>query len=252
MFTIGELAEISKVTVRTLRYYDAIDLLKPAEVHAGGRRLYNEANLTTLEYILMLKEVGFELNGIKNILRKNEQNPKDLLEMRLQLVNEQLKKYNDAKHQLETAIQLFDVGDYESLEELFRHLKPHSGRERDAVQARRKYFTPEEQTKIEKLPKVGEDSPIAWKWSELLRDIKQAIEMGMPESSQEASALVKRWNDLTLEIYEGDWKTAQKAWRIHQSTNEDIGFVQFNQEAVKYVEKAAGHYYAKQGTIGNE
>lgn len=42
-YTIKKLAQLSGVTVRTLRYYDQIGLLKPARINSSGYRIYGEA-----------------------------------------------------------------------------------------------------------------------------------------------------------------------------------------------------------------
>jgi len=71
LFTIGELARMSGVTVRTLQYYDEQDLLKPI-ITEGGRRQYNCEDVLRLEQILFLKSLGFSLGEInEKILNLN-------------------------------------------------------------------------------------------------------------------------------------------------------------------------------------
>jgi len=251
MYSIGELSKFSDVTVRTLRYYDEINLLKPSEIRKGGRRYYDESNLTTLEYILTLKEIGFDLKEIKELLKESVQNPRDLLEMRLKFVEEQLDELSKAKKKITTAIQLFDIGDYEHLDEVFSGMQVDQKTKNKIAKARQKNFTSEEQALIANLPQFGEDSPITWEWSKLLRDIKQAIEAGVPENSQQALELASRWSILTLEMYEGDWKTAQKAWDIHRRKG-NIGFANYSEQAVNYIEKAVYYYFNGEGEKTNE
>lgn len=66
--TIQELAKLSKVSVRTLRYYDEIELLSPKIRMANGRSLYGTKELLYLTQIITFKEFGFSLNKIKSIL----------------------------------------------------------------------------------------------------------------------------------------------------------------------------------------
>lgn len=71
MFQIGEFSRIARITIETLRHYDAIDLLKPAKVDANtGYRYYNAKQLESLNQILALKEVGLSLDEIKRILKE--------------------------------------------------------------------------------------------------------------------------------------------------------------------------------------
>ena len=70
MFQIGEFSRIGRVTIETLRHYDAIGLLKPAKVDLNtGYRYYNAGQLATLNQILALKDVGLSLDEVARILR---------------------------------------------------------------------------------------------------------------------------------------------------------------------------------------
>ena len=70
MFSIGEFSKLGRVTVDTLRHYDALGLLKPAKVDPfTGYRYYSARQLMSLNRILALKEIGFSLEEITRILR---------------------------------------------------------------------------------------------------------------------------------------------------------------------------------------
>lgn len=66
--TVGELAKRMGTTVRTLQYYDKVDLLKPSAESEGGRRLYTDKDMVKLNQILSLKSLGFSLEDIKDRL----------------------------------------------------------------------------------------------------------------------------------------------------------------------------------------
>lgn len=70
MFSIGEFSKLGRVTVDTLRHYDALGLLKPVNVDPfTGYRYYSARQLLSLNRILALKEIGFSLEEIARILR---------------------------------------------------------------------------------------------------------------------------------------------------------------------------------------
>src|SRR5512143_1193812 len=70
MFRIGEFSRIGRVTIETLRHYDALGLLKPAKVDPfTGYRYYSARQLQSLNRILALKEAGLSLEEIARILR---------------------------------------------------------------------------------------------------------------------------------------------------------------------------------------
>ena len=65
MLKIGEFSKISRVSVRMLRHYDEIGLLKPVETDSfTGYRYYSESQLTKIGLIKSLKELGFSLADI--------------------------------------------------------------------------------------------------------------------------------------------------------------------------------------------
>jgi effector-binding domain-containing protein len=72
MFKIGEFSKLSHVTVKTLRYYDRIGLLKPAEVDRfTNYRYYSASQLPRLNRILALKGLGLSLDQIGRLLKQD-------------------------------------------------------------------------------------------------------------------------------------------------------------------------------------
>ncbi|MFE3219888.1 MerR family transcriptional regulator [Streptomyces antimycoticus] len=69
MFTIGDFARHGRVSVRMLRHYDATGLLRPAHVDpATGYRYYSAAQLSRLNRVIALKELGFTLQQVRDIV----------------------------------------------------------------------------------------------------------------------------------------------------------------------------------------
>lgn len=69
MFTIGDFAKHGRVSVRMLRHYDALGLLRPARVDPfTGYRFYEAGQLARLNRVIALKELGFSLDQVGTIL----------------------------------------------------------------------------------------------------------------------------------------------------------------------------------------
>lgn len=69
MFSIGDFARHGRVSVRMLRHYDALGLLRPAHVDRGsGYRFYEATQLARLNRIIALKDLGFTLGQVQAIL----------------------------------------------------------------------------------------------------------------------------------------------------------------------------------------
>src|SRR5258705_13654304 len=72
MFKIGEFSRLSRVPVKTLRYYDEIGLLKPAHVDPfTDYRHYTLDQLPRLNRILALKDFGLSLEQIAQLMRND-------------------------------------------------------------------------------------------------------------------------------------------------------------------------------------
>ena len=84
--SIGELAKTMGISVRTLRYYDAVDLLKPAAVTKSGYRFYDGESLSVLQQILFFRELEFSLEDIRNILSNPDYDRKQILEQHRELL----------------------------------------------------------------------------------------------------------------------------------------------------------------------
>ena len=72
MLKIGDFSKFSRVSIKTLRYYDEIGLLKPAEVDKfTGYRYYSVDQLSRLNRIMGLKDLGLSLEEINQLLAGN-------------------------------------------------------------------------------------------------------------------------------------------------------------------------------------
>jgi DNA-binding transcriptional MerR regulator len=70
MYSIGEYARIAQVSKRLLRYYDEIGLFQPAKIDGeSGHRYYSASQLSELNRILALKDLGISLNQIQRFVR---------------------------------------------------------------------------------------------------------------------------------------------------------------------------------------
>ena len=68
IYKVGEFADLTNVSVRTLHHYDRIGLLRPSAYSEGGHRLYSEDELLRLQQILTLRFLGFPLKQIGELL----------------------------------------------------------------------------------------------------------------------------------------------------------------------------------------
>lgn len=66
-YSSGEFARKAHVSVRTIRYYDQQNILKPTLLDDSGARFYSDSDFTRLQQVLLLKYIGFSLDEIRNM-----------------------------------------------------------------------------------------------------------------------------------------------------------------------------------------
>lgn len=66
-YTSGQFAKMAKISVRTVRFYDKQNILKPSFVSSSGSRYYTDQDFVRLQQILLLKYLGFSLDEIRSM-----------------------------------------------------------------------------------------------------------------------------------------------------------------------------------------
>ncbi|NCU18911.1 MerR family transcriptional regulator [Pallidibacillus pasinlerensis] len=199
-YTIQKLARLAGVTTRTLRYYDKIGLLKPARINSSGYRIYGQNEVNLLQQIMFYRELGLQLETIKEIIHDPSFNRKNALKEHLQqliakrkqidLLIEIVKK--TIKHE-EGRIQMSDQEKFEGFKKrLVEENEKKYGdevRERwdeEALEASNQKVLNMSQEDYEKVTKLAED---------VNQTLAKAMETGDPASeiAQRAADLHKQW-----------------------------------------------------------
>ena len=125
---IKEFAELTGVTVRTLRYYDKIGLLKPSFIDQNnGYRFYDEKSLERMQEILFYRELDFSLKSISEILSYRNYNKQDIIKEQkylLILKKQRLEKIISALETIEQKgeiqMDVFDNKNFENAKNNFK------------------------------------------------------------------------------------------------------------------------------------
>ncbi len=125
MMTIHELANLSGISVRTLHYYDKINLLKPYCIEENGYRIYNEDSLRRLQQIMFYKEMDLQLKEIKNILNHPGFDQKEAIRDQKDLLTAKRNRLTKLIEQMEHILEGdntmdFSAFEHNELEEVFR------------------------------------------------------------------------------------------------------------------------------------
>ncbi len=108
-YTSGEFARMAHVSIRTIRFYDKQNILKPSEVSPSGTRYYSDSDLARLQQILLFKVLGFSLEDIRDMTIQDT-DPQVLLrslKLQLKLVQDRIEQLHLAEEAIkDTAFAL--------------------------------------------------------------------------------------------------------------------------------------------------
>lgn len=112
MLSIGEFSKISEVTPNTLRYYDEIGLIRPAQVSSeNGYRYYDVNQLEEMLLINKLKAYSFSLDEIRDILKKDDNEMLlYLMRKKYKMIEEKMTNFQDSLKKLKKDINNLERG----------------------------------------------------------------------------------------------------------------------------------------------
>lgn len=200
-YSIRELAQLSGLSTRTLRWYDEIGLLKPARVAESGYRYYGPAQVDRLQHILTYRALGLQLARIRECLD-------DPSFDRLAALRQHRKELQDRKARLELLIQSVEetIGCEERKETMnderkFAAFKERLVAENEAAygqEARQRYGDAAVDGANAGLLGMTREQYEAWTAldAELRRRLEDAVREGLSpdsETGRELCALHRRW-----------------------------------------------------------
>ena len=133
MKTVKEVSRLAGVSIRTLRYYDELGLLKPTAVTEAGYRLYSDKDLERLQEILFFKEMELPLEKIKQLLEDLSIDRQEMLLMQQAVLEKKRNRLNgiieliqDVRKGVNTmSFEAFNEDDIEKIvEHTIRRAKP--------------------------------------------------------------------------------------------------------------------------------
>ena len=95
-YRIGKIAKQLRISIDTLRYYEKIDLLAPINRTNAGIRLYDESDITRIQFIQRAKMMNFTLDEIKALLKMREnrgqmrEDIRELTQQKLDVIERQI------------------------------------------------------------------------------------------------------------------------------------------------------------------
>lgn len=116
-YTIGQFAKLLGVNKETIRYYENFGLFPLPERKSNGYKIYTKRHIEVMEIILIIKDSGFTLNEIKNIITIQEENAhsqndlyKEIILKKIKLIENKIQDLHSLKKGLEKVVS--DIENY--------------------------------------------------------------------------------------------------------------------------------------------
>lgn len=109
-YSSGEFARMAQVSVRTIRFYDKQNILKPSYVTPAGARFYTDSDFVKLQQILLLKYLGFSLDDIKG-MTIDDMDPhflRNSLSMQKKLVADRIEQMQLVENAIDNTVSALD------------------------------------------------------------------------------------------------------------------------------------------------
>lgn len=196
---IKEFADFTGVSVRTLHYYDEIELLKPAIVdEQTGYRYYDEQSFERMQEILFYRELDFSLKSICSILSSPDYNKEKAMEEQKRLLilkKERLERIIaalDAYQKGENVMKAFDNTEFEAARKQY---------EEEAKEKWGKTVAYQEYEEKAKGYSKDKQNEIIAGMQDILKEFALCMQDGAKPESAQAQELVKKLQDYITAHY---------------------------------------------------
>jgi MerR family transcriptional regulator, thiopeptide resistance regulator len=196
---VGEVAEATGLTIRTLHHYDEIGLLVPSERSGAGYRLYSDGDVRRLYRILALRGMGFALHEIAETLTREGEDPRPVLRRHLERIDEQMRLAERLRSRLARILDLLDRAEEPSGDQFMHAIEVMTRMER--------YYTPEQIEQLEqRAAAIGEGGlrRAEADWAEVIAAVEAERAAGTDPADAKLDPLVARWNELIEAFTGGD------------------------------------------------
>jgi len=218
-YRTGQFARRASVTLRTLRYYDRVGLLRPRQHTEAGYRLYTDDDLVRLQQILGMKFLGFSLQEIQACLEAGPQRLAEVLAQQKEMLREKRRQLDAVLRAIEGAEFVLRDGrcDGEAIAGVIRVMKMDQKNEWV-----RKHFTDEQLRKMEELSRSSYSAEARqtlagrgeWteadqqraqeQWAHVAAEARRLAAAGADPGGPEAQAVAKLKSDLLAAFTQGD------------------------------------------------
>lgn len=208
---IGELAKQTGITVRTLHHYHHIGLLSPSKFTESGHRLYTKEDISRLQQIMSLKQLGFALEEIKAIIEKPDYDPVEVIKAQLERVKNQIQMQQELYGELELIYKMLHSKEEISADKFIKLI--------EVIQMNvQNYFTQDQMEKMKKIQdgiSAEERNKMEKEWTNFINKLQKNFDNNTPVDHPEVAELARFWNSMIAAVTNDDPEITKRAERFH-------------------------------------
>ncbi|MDY6784557.1 MAG: MerR family transcriptional regulator [Cyanobacteriota bacterium] len=191
LLKIGELAQQTGLSIRTLHYYDEIGLLSPSHRNEVGHRLYSVEDIMRLQQIVSLRQLRFSLKEIRECLDNPAFSLPKVIDLHRGRIREQMALSRTLIERLNGIARQLESTQAVAIENLIEAM--------ETIAMTEQYFTPEQQSAIATRFQEKEAQ-----WQEMLGLARDVMSQEIGFNSVKVQALAQYWQQLMQFIIGGD------------------------------------------------
>lgn len=231
---VGELAKQTGLTVRMLHHYDKIGLFSPTQSSEKGHRIYTETDIAKLQQIMSLKQLGFALDEIKDMMEHPNLNPVKIIKVQLESIKEHIRIQEQLCSRLERIYELLNSQQKVKAEQFINLIEVIN-------MSKDNYFTQEQQEKMFKQLGLEKRKQYVKEWLEVTAKIRGEYEKGIPPENLDVTQLAKQWNEFLNKLTFKDPEITKAAERYYIENPEIHEKIGLDEQLSDYIKKAMSH-----------
>lgn len=236
MYSIGQLSKQTGVTVRTLDYYDEINLITPSSKTSGGHRLYDDDDVMKLQQVLALKYMGFSLEQIKMSLRDSANTWQQSINEQIEMVHQEQERLNMLEKALQGISYSIEFEGEMNWSIVFNIIQLFQKGPEHVFQPHDEHLSQEDIQKMMQFNNQMTEEDIE-EWMSSIQAIQANIDID--PASTKARELAERWMTLADNIFDHDEELLGNMWQsMEQKESTDdkgIAFYPMDQEFIAFI-----------------
>ena len=226
LLQIGELAKQTGLSIRTLRYYDEIELLVPSHRTEAEYRLYSEADIARLQQILSLRQLGFALKEIRECLENPDFSLPNVINLHLARLQEQMAVSQSLFTRLSTLAQQLQMSESIAVDDLMQTM--------ENITMTQQYLTQEQHDLLEARLNQGQTE-----WSDFLEQVRSHMAQGRDLNDPAVQKMAWEWRASIRSFVSGDLQLYNALTQLYlQKGAEAASWGTLDEPTLAYILKA--------------